>query len=195
MRGSITSLRAGIHCACNSDFRRHDSSHAFLVLVISAFIAMPARAQDSGINDTFSQSNVDLQLQVVPGCSVTQPNGSDFGTLDFGTHTLLLSAVDQQVTMTFSLQCATGVTATILLNGGTSGNVASRAMTRNGGSETIGYQLYLDSGRSTVWDNTTGLAVAGNGQSASYPVYGRVNTKSNPVSGVYKDTVVVTINF
>lgn len=152
-------------------------------------------AQDSGVNDTFSQNNVDVQLQVVPGCSVTQPGGTDFGTLNFGTLPLLLSAVDQQVTLNFTLQCASGVNAAILMDGGASGNVGARRMTRGGGSESIGYQLYTNTGRTTVWDNTTGLAVTGNGQSASYPVFGRVGTQSNPVTGVYSDTVHVTINF
>lgn len=165
------------------------------VTVIAMLLAELAAAQDSGINDTFSQNNVDVQLQVVPGCSVSQPGGTDFGTLNFGTHPLLLSAIDQQVTMNFTLQCASGVNASILMDGGGSGNVGARRMTRSGGSETIGYQLYINSGRTTIWDNTIGLAVAGNGQSASYPVFGRVGTQGNPVSGVYSDTVHVTINF
>lgn len=173
------------------------SNGAGIGLAATLGIALSAAvgAQDSGVNDTFSQNNVDLQLQVVPGCSVTQPNGTDFGTLNFGTYPLLLSAIDQQVTMNFTLQCASGVTAAILMDGGSTGNIGGRRMTRNGGSETIGYQLYTNVGRTTVWDNTTGLQVAGNGQSASYPVYGRVGTQTNPVSGVYRDTVHVTINF
>ena len=160
-----------------------------------AFFAANAFAQDSGVNDTFSQNNVDLQLQVVPGCSVSQPNGSDFGTLNFGTQSVLVSNIDQQVTMNFSLQCANGVSANILIDGGSSANVNNRRMTRSGGSETVTYQLYTDSGRTTIWNNTTGLAVAGNGQSVSYPVYGRVASQANPIAGIYRDTVQVTIIF
>src|SRR5215470_12409931 len=91
--------------------------HCYKYLISIALIAFAGGlfAQDSGVNDTYSQNNVDVQLQVVPGCSVSQPNGSDFGTLNFGTYPLLLNTVDQQVTMSFSLQCANGVSAAILL--------------------------------------------------------------------------------
>jgi len=173
----------------------HENRCSGLIFFGVILLAGGALAQDSGVNDTFSQNNVDVQLQVVPGCSVSQPNGSDFGTLNFGTYPLLANTIDQQVTMNFSLQCATGVTATILLDGGGSGNVNTRRMTRGGGSETVLYQLYIDSGRTTVWNNTSGLSVMGSGQSISYPVYGRVASQANPIAGTYSDMLQVTINF
>jgi len=163
-------------------------------LLLAGFV-VPAFAQDSGVDDTLTQANMDLQVEIVPGCSITEPSGSDFGTLDFGAHALLNSAFNQQVTMQFTLQCASGVPVAILMNGGGSGNVGNRRMVRSGGSESIGYQLYIDNMRSTVWDNSVGLTFVGDGQAYSYPVYGSVPAQVTPIAGTYLDSVQVTINF
>jgi len=162
---------------------------------LAGLCALPAFAQDSGVDDTLTQANMDLQVEIVPGCSITQPNGSDFGTLDFGTRALLDGTLDQQAILQFTLQCASGVPVAILMNGGGSGNVGNRRLVRSGGSESIGYQLYTDNARSTVWDNSVGLTFVGDGQAYSYPVYGRVTAQAAPVAGVYQDSVQVTINF
>ena len=62
----------------------------------------------------------------------------------------------------------------------------------------VGYQLYQDSGRSTVWGATTGtntLSRTATGNNENYPVYGRVSNPSanNAAAGNYQDTITATI--
>ncbi len=62
------------------------------------------------------------------------------------------------------------------------------------------YQLYSDSGRTTVWGSTSGgatLAVAAPTSKAAttYTVYGRITGGQDVAAGNYGDTVVATVNF
>lgn len=181
--------------SASADFSPTATGVLWLVVSFAGFWALSAFAQDSGVDNTLTQANMDLQVEIVPGCSITQPNGSDFGTLDFGTHPLLNGALSQQATLQFTLQCASGVPVAILMNGGGSGNVSNRRLVRSGGTESIAYQLYIDNTHSTVWDNSVGLTFIGDGQAYDYPVYGSVPTQAAPVAGTYLDNVQVTINF
>ena len=73
----------------------------------------------------------------------------------------------------------------------------SRSMSN--GAQTIGYQLYLDSGRATVWGNGTAgsspVAGTGTGSNQSLTIYGRLPSLSGAVPGNYSDTVTITISY
>ncbi|HEX5961991.1 MAG TPA: spore coat U domain-containing protein [Rhodanobacteraceae bacterium] len=115
-------------------------------------------------------------------------------SLDFGTQGLLATAVNN--TSTLTVTCTSGAAYNIGLDGGGSGNINARVM--NNGGNTIGYQLYSDSGRTTVWGNTIGtdtLASTGTGSAQSFTVYGQVPAQATPPAGVYNDTVNVTVTY
>ena len=62
----------------------------------------------------------------------------------------------------------------------------------------MGYSLYQDSGRTTVWGNTVGTApasVAGSGVAQNFTVYGQVAAGQTLPVGSYADTVVATVTF
>lgn len=118
--------------------------------------------------------------------------------LDFGTKGLISSNTDQ--TSTISLTCTKRSPYNVGLNEGanpsTAGDVNTRRMT-DGSAHYISYQMYSDTGRSTVWGNTVstntvnGTAVGG---AQNFTVYGRVPPQT-PRAGTYADTVTVTVTY
>jgi spore coat protein U-like protein len=60
-------------------------------------------------------------------------------------------------------------------------------MTGPGGAQ-LNYQLFLDSTRTTNWDNTRNYDLTGNGN-ANIIVYGQMPTGKSAVPGTYTDTI------
>nr|MBV6630473.1 spore coat U domain-containing protein [Oceanococcus sp. HetDA_MAG_MS8] len=111
----------------------------------------------------------------------------------FGNYDATENDAQADVTVT-----CTGTTPwTLDIDGGGSGSISAREMT-DGGSETLGYQLYTDAGRTTVFgDGVTGDTVAGTGTglAQTVTVYGRVPASQFPAAGAYTDTVTVTLTY
>lgn len=134
---------------------------------------------------------------VVSSCNVS---GS---LLNFGAAINPLSAsVPIDATSTLTVQCTNTTPYSVALDAGVNAGgpavFASRAM-KNGAS-TIGYQLYLTAGRTSVWgDGTSGSAPStgtGTGSNQTMTIYGRLPTLgSSVVPGTYTDTVTVTITY
>lgn len=115
-------------------------------------------------------------------------------TLDFGTAGPLVANVDQQATITVT--CTSGATYNVGLDGGGGANINARRMIN--GTNTVGYQLYQNAGRTTVWGNTPGTDTVpgtGNGTSQTLTVYGRVPPQTTPPAATYNDSVTVTVNY
>jgi spore coat protein U-like protein len=133
---------------------------------------------------------------VLSSCNVTGT------TLNFGSNIDPISAaVPLDSSSTLSVTCSNTTPYTVALNAGTnaggSTNFSSRSI--KNGTHTLGYQLYTDSGRSSVWgDGTSSTATSGgtgSGSSQSISIYGRLPTLSGAVPGAYTDTVTVTITY
>ncbi|XUY29090.1 Csu type fimbrial protein [Agrobacterium sp. rho-8.1] len=138
------------------------------------------------LNPTTVPFNVTATVE--PTCVVSAQ------TLNFGTHTNLVTAVD--ATGAISLTCTANLPYTVSLNGGLSNaSPASRKMVRPNGS--ITYGLYTNAARSNPWGSGAGQTVSGtgNGTAQSLSVYGRVPAQTTPMTGLYSDTVVVTVNY
>lgn len=132
---------------------------------------------------------VKITIQNACNISTTAPT-----TLDFGTQGPLVANVDQTATITVT--CTTGANYNVGLDGGGGGNINARRMIN--GTNTVGYQLYSNSGRTTVWGTTIGtdtVAGSGNGTSQTLTVYGRVPAQTTPPAAVYNDTVNVTVTY
>jgi spore coat protein U-like protein len=120
--------------------------------------------------------------------------------LAFGNYTATASSpTDAQSTV--NVTCAAGLGYSIALNqGSTSGaTVDDRAMS-DGGSNTLSYGLYSDSGHSTLWgDGTASTSVVGpetgDGTAQGHTVYGRIPAGQFVASGGYTDTVTVTVTY
>jgi len=122
-------------------------------------------------------------------------------TLPFGTHSSLNVVRDGQATLTVT--CTNGTPYTVKLDGGRSTNVNARLLYRNGvGPQTIPYNLYTDSGRSTIWGTgVQGSTVTGSGTGSgpgtprTLIVYGRVPTAATFTAGNYSDVVTVSVEY
>lgn len=133
-----------------------------------------------------------VTITLVKACGVSAT------TLNFGSSVGLLSAAVNQNT-TLSVTCTKSAADNIGLyagqNGG--GNLNARAM-KSGASDTVGYQLYSDSGNTTVWGNTIGtntVAGTGTGNSQSLTVYGNMPAQATPPAATYNDTITVTVTY
>lgn len=147
-----------------------------------------------GNTGSFTGTAFDARVLVNGACDITAAPLLDFGAVGGGTS----PQVDGALQLT--AQCTSGLPYAIALNAGqVPGNtIADRRLGLDGtGPGVIGYQLYLDSGRSQLWgDGTTGAVYDGTGTGAdqAITVYGRVPAgQPLPAGGTYRDTVTATI--
>ena len=123
------------------------------------------------------------------GCSVSTL-GLSFGNYD------VFSALNDDITGTISVNCPSSTSYSISLSSGF-GTYTARAMTS--GTNLLGYNLYLDPTRLTIWgDGSAGTGtVSGTGTGAvvATPVYGRIPAGQNAYVGSYADVVIVTVTF
>lgn len=103
-------------------------------------------------------------------------------------------------TSTLSVQCTNTTPYTVALNAGSNAGGASNftARTMKSGANSLGYQLYLDTGRSTIWGDGTASSTSsgtGTGSTQSLTIYGRLPSLANVIPGSYTDTVTVTVSY
>jgi spore coat protein U-like protein len=104
-------------------------------------------------------------------------------------------------TSSVTVTCVWGSNFYVELDGGTTtgGTVSQRKLSLAGGADTIDYQLYLDSNRTSIWgDGTNGtwrLMSSGTGVARKYTVYGLVPPQSAKAPGKYTDTITATVSF
>ncbi len=142
----------------------------------------------STVADNPIQPSFNVQAIVNRSCTVSA------SPLNFGTHSAMTSHIDANGALT--INCTLGLPYSISLNGGLSNAQPTQRRMTLGSTATI-YGLYSNSTRTVPWGNTAGQIVSrtGTGATESVPVYGRVAPQATPTSGVYTDTVVVTINY
>jgi spore coat protein U-like protein len=149
-------------------------------------LAAPAFAQTATANLTVSAT-------VNANCSITT-SAVAFGTYDpVVTHAA--SPLDGTGSVVVTCTKGAGTRIDLGLGGNASGSVRRMA----GGGDFLSYELYTDSGRSTVWGAGAGsgqtIAAAPNKNPRTFTVYGRVAAGQDVSAASYSDTVVATINF
>ncbi len=160
--------------------------HLFAALASFAMLVTPVIGGAATTSDTLT-----VTATVVDSCSLST------STLAFGTYDPA-SGTDTDATTTIDASCTTGTTFDIALDGGSSANISARTM--SDGTNSLGYQIYTDTLRTTIWgDGTTGSTAAGTGLGPLTPVtltaYGRITAGQNVPAGAYSDTVNVTLTF
>ncbi|KQR78651.1 spore coat protein U [Burkholderia sp. Leaf177] len=121
--------------------------------------------------------------------------------LNFGTNGVLAAAINQQTTL--AVTCTNTTPYNVGLDGGnvSGSTVAARLLagTATGNTATtVGFQLYQDAGRTTLWGNTQGtntVAGTGTGAAQSISVYGQVPAQATPRPDLYQTTVTATVYF
>lgn len=124
-------------------------------------------------------------------CTVSA-SGASFGAFD------PLENVAVDTTGTVTVTCSPSASYTIELGTGGAGTYTQREMV-GPGNRILGYNLYQDASRTTVWGDGSGgtAAVEGSddGSGSSHTIYGRIPAGQNPYVGSYSDSMVVTVIF
>lgn len=137
-------------------------------------------------------------LACAPAAACTiSATGVAFGAYD------PLSTTHDDSTGTVNLGCPPAVSAPIVaLSAGGAGTFSPRRMA--GGAFNLDYNLYSDSGRTTIWGDGTGgtstVTLSGGTVSAgtrnfSRTIYGRIPRLQNVGAGAYGDTITLTVTF
>jgi spore coat protein U-like protein len=132
-----------------------------------------------------------VSATVIKNCLVTA------SPLNFGSSVGLLTSV-VNATTTLGMQCTYGTAYNVGLDAGLNGGGSINARKMMLGANSIAYQLYQDSARTTVWGNTIGtntVSGTGNGNTQSVTVYGSVPAQTTPPAGTYSDTIMVTVMY
>jgi spore coat protein U-like protein len=139
-------------------------------------------------------ANLNVSANVAVNCTVTA------GTLAFGSYDPVVthSSANLDASGTFTVACTRGASGVTIDLGQGMHYASGRRMDASG--TYLAFELYSDSGRSSVWGSTSGgAAVAVSAPSSkdpvTYTVYGRVPGGQDVPAGSYSDTVVATVNF
>lgn len=134
-----------------------------------------------------------VSATVVGNCTISADN------INFGQHGFINNPTNTTGLITST--CTKGANYTLGLNAGTGAGAtfAQRRMTRSGGSETLGYALYRDSGRTQIWGDGSGgsstVSGTGSGATQTATVYATLPVQDTPPPGSYADTITVTVTF
>ncbi|ELY3086781.1 spore coat protein U domain-containing protein [Klebsiella aerogenes] len=151
-----------------------------------------------------AQKSFKVTAQITTGCLLGSGSGtpaSDFGILNFGSMSSLYSNVDVASSAgagSIIVACTPGMAITVALDYGVNGGSSSQRFMSNGSGNTLAYQLFQDSNRSTVWGTgAQAYSVASfPNTTQTYTVYGRLfATNGFPAQGSYTDTVTVTLTY
>lgn len=119
------------------------------------------------------------------------------GAVGFGTYDPLVANASSNLDQsgTFTVACTKGTVATIGLSNGS--NFASGKRYLASGSNLLQYELYSDTGRTTVWNGTNTVSYTSTGKAtATQTIYGRIPGGQDANTGTnYTDTIVATVNF
>lgn len=159
-----------------------------LVCGLSA-IAVPAWAGTA--TTTFGVSGT-----VVPTCSVSA------APMSFGATIPGSISANVDATTTITATCATGSSYSVSLNAGLGAGATFATRRMTSGANTLAYSLFLDSGRTDVWGDgvagtTAGAAffTTGTGGAQALTVFGRIPAPQTIPTGLYSDTITVTVTF
>lgn len=142
-----------------------------------------------------STAQFNVTLTLTANCAITA------NPLNFGSNGVLTTAINGQTTV--AVTCSNTTPYNVGLDQGTvtGSTVAARLMagTATGNTTTtVGFQLYQDSGRNTIWGNTQGtntLSGTGTGSAQTLNVYGQVPVQTTPKPDTYQTTITATVYF
>ena len=156
------------------------------MLVGSAGLTVPAYADATG--------TMIVSASIGLACTIETTNLA-FGPYDaiVANKTLPLDSLTGSIAST----CTSGSSGNILLSDGGNAVGGNRRMVH--ASDVSKFLNYTVSGVSlggAKWDNTTGVAYAGDGSAEVLPVYGQVAPGQNTaIDGTYSDTLTATITY
>jgi spore coat protein U-like protein len=159
---------------------------SLLALPLAPLAIVPA-AQAAGS----TTGSLGVSATVLDNCTIAAV------PLAFGNYS---SAANKDATATITVNCSTGTAYTVALDLGlgTGAVLASRKMQGPQAGDLLGYQIFSDTGRTTLWGSTVGVnTVGGTGTGVDQPitVYGRVTAGQAVRAGAYTDTVGIVVAY
>jgi spore coat protein U-like protein len=139
-------------------------------------------------------ANLAVTARVIQQCTITAPNTLAFGDYDPVSAN---ATANLDASTTISVACTRGSTA-VWIGLGLGANASGAVRRLASGAERLNYEIYRETGRTTVWGNTsaTGVSYTPTSRAATnLTVFGRVPGGQDVAVGTYTDTVVATINF
>jgi spore coat protein U-like protein len=159
------------------------------------FVALATAPLSSAVLAATATTTFNVTANIANKCSISAAD------LTFGTYDPVVTnlAVPLDVNSTVTVACTKGTTATIGLDTGLNGASASgttRAM--SGGGSFLSYEVYKDSGHTTVWTNAgAGMAsyTAVSKAATAITDYGRIPAGQDQPVAAYADKITATVNF
>lgn len=171
------------------------------ILLAAAVFAAVGFGTSASANIATGTFNVSLTVNKT--CSVTTTSSSNitFSSVNAGT-------APTSANGTFSVNCSNTTPFNVGLapsNASTAGTGTMKG-TGSNSTTTVAYQLYQNTGLTTVWGNTAtassvgnGVAGTGNGMNSSKAisetVYAAVTGSTDVAPDTYSDTVTINVNF
>jgi spore coat protein U-like protein len=138
---------------------------------------------------TVTSSSASVTSSVSPTCTVSA------GSLGFGVYA---PAAASTSTASVAVNCSSGAAYQVSLSGGNNASGSTRRMAGPSASY-LSYQLFSDSGRTTLWGDGTALGAklsrTGTGSAQTLTVYGRIPAGQSVRAGSYNDVVVVNVEY
>jgi len=176
--------------ALRGEKRMVNRNHRLLSLVALVFLAVLTQSSIAQAGST--TTNLNVSATVTNNCSISTAD------LAFGTYDPIATNASspKDSTGTVTITCTTGAVTNVALDTGANNSGTTRRM--KAGSNYLTYEIYQDSGRTTVWGSGTSkldTGTAPNFNARSFTAYGRITAGQDVPSGSYTDTVVATVNF
>ena len=137
-------------------------------------------------------TNFGVTATVAASCKLSTVPTLDFGAYDPTTGTNL----DASTSITTT--CTNTTPYNIGLDAGTSAGATVNSRKMASGSDTLSYNLYMDSSYTQNWGNTVGsdtVSMTGSGSAQSVTVYGRIPASASANPGSYSDSILVTVSY
>lgn len=146
-----------------------------------------------------------VSLVLTSSCQVnggTATTGTNFGSLNFGTQTALVTTAGAQVLANggaaMSILCSNGAIPVIKVGAGThdGGGIGGTRALYDGVGNFVAYDFFTDSGLTTPLSiNGTITLPTSTGVAQTVNLYGRAVGKAGLPPGTYTDTVAVELSF
>ncbi|KOC90179.1 fimbrial protein [Winslowiella iniecta] len=145
--------------------------------------------------------NIQVSASIVAGCVVSGTNTGVFGTLDFGTHSGVMSgsvSASYVQSTTINLACTPNTTLNMSINGGTHSATNTRNLKIANFSDLVSYRLYTNANHTAVSEIPIDQNVAltySNANNITLPIYGLLQLNGVKRAGNYSDTLTVTLSW
>ncbi len=164
----------------------------FRLLSSSGLLLMVFLIESSPVHAGSSTTNLNVSATVTNNCTISTAD------LAFGAYDPIVTNASspKDSTGTVNITCTSGAVTNVELDTGANASGSTRRM--KAGSNYLSYEIYQDSGRTTVWGSGTGkldTGTAPNFNPRAFTAYGRITAGQDVPAGSYTDTVVATVNF